>query len=328
MATTQLSDIIAPENFTPYILENTATKTRIVESGLLVKNAQIVNMLRSGSTSFNVPFWRDIANGAEADIISDDPDQHSTPKKLTAFKQNVRKAYLHNSWSSMGLSAEIAGSNPLEAIQDRIITYWGNELQKRLIASLKGIMASNKANNAGDMVHDISSLSKNNTFSSTAVIDTAGTLGDSFGDVVAIAMHSKTYFDALKNDLIATLTDSQGKPFQTFRGLLVIVDDGLTPDEQGNYLTVLLGRGVFSYGVSEPAHTKGTALEVIESAGYGGGMQVLHSRLNMAIQPLGFTWVEGDLQGESPTVAELAKADHWKRITERKNIPLAFLISK
>lgn len=327
MATTQLSDIIAPETFTPYILENTAIKTRLVESGLLVKNAQIIKMLQSGSTSFNVPFWKDIANGAEADIISDNPDQHSTPKKLTAYKQNVRKAYLHNSWSSMGLSAEIAGSNPLDAIQERITAYWNNELQKRLIASLKGILASNKANNGGDMVHDISTLPKNNGFSSNAVIDTAGTLGDSFGDVVAIAMHSKVYFDALKNDLIQTIADSQGKPFQTFRGLLVIVDDGLTPDGD-NYLSVLLGRGAFSYGVSDPAHTKGTALEVIESAGYGGGMQVLHSRLNMAIQPLGFTWVEGDLQGESPSIAELAKADHWKRITERKNIPMAFLISK
>lgn len=328
MATTQLSDIIAPENFTAYILENTATKTRLVESGLLVRNAQIINMLQSGSTSFNVPFWKDIATGAEADIVSDNPDEHSTPKKLTAFKQNVRKAYLHNSWSSMGLSAEIAGADPLQAIQGRVTVYWNNQLQKRLIASLKGIMASNKANNAGDMVHGISTLPKNNSFSSQAVIDTAGTLGDSFGDVVAIAMHSKTYFDALKNDLIATMTDSQGKPFQTFRGLLVIVDDGLTPDGDGNYLTVLLGRGAFSYGVSDPAHTKGTALEVIESAGFGGGMTVLHSRLNMAIQPLGFTWVEGDLQGESPNILELAKADHWKRITERKNIPLAFLITK
>lgn len=328
MATTQLSDIIAPENFTPYILENTAIKTRLVESGLLVKNAQIIKMLQSGSTSFNVPFWKDIATGAEADIVSDNPDEHSTPKKLTAFKQNVRKAYLHNSWSSMGLSAEIAGADPLQAIQGRVTVYWNNQLQKRLIASLKGILASNKANNGGDMVHDISTLPKNNSFSSQAVIDTAGTLGDSFGDVVAIAMHSKVYFDALKNDLIATLTDSQGKPFQTFRGLLVIVDDGLTPDGDGNYLSVLLGRGAFSYGVSDPAHTKGTALEVIESAGFGGGMQVLHSRLNMAIQPLGFTWVEGDLQGESPNIAELAKADHWKRITERKNIPLAFLITK
>lgn len=328
MATTQLSDIIAPENFTSYILENTAVKTRLVESGLLVKNAQIVNMLNSGGTSFNIPFWRDIASGAEADIISDNPDEHSTPKKLTTYKQNVRKAYLHNSWSSMGLAAEIAGSNPIDAVQQRISAYWDNELQKRLIATIKGLLASNKADNSGDMVHDISTLSKNNGFSSTAVIDTAGTLGDSFGDVVAIAMHSKVYFDALKNDLISTLTDSQGKPFQTFRGLLVIVDDGLTPGDDGNYLTVLVGRSAFSYGVSEPQHTKGTAVEVIESAGFGGGMQVLHSRLNMAIQPLGFSWVEGELQGESPSIAELAKAEHWKRVTDRKNIPLAFLISK
>ncbi|WII94564.1 major capsid protein [Moraxella haemolytica] len=328
MATTQLSDIIAPEQFTGYILENTATKSNLVKSGLLLPNAQISTMLQSGSTSFNIPFWRDIANGDEADIISDNPEEHSTPKKITSYKQVTRKAYLHNSWSSMGLSAEIAGSNPLEAIQERVKDYWQQQLQKRLIASLKGVLASNKVNDAGDMVHDISTLSKNNGFSSIAVIDTAATLGDSFGDVVAIAMHSKIYFDALKNDLIQTIQDSSGKPFQTFRGLMVIIDDGLTPDEQGNYLTVLLGRGAFGYGIAPPKHSNATAVEVIESAGYGGGMQILHSRLNVAIQPLGFSWVEADLQGESPTIAELAKAEHWKRVTDRKNIPLAFLISK
>lgn len=322
MATTQLSDIIAPENFTTYLLDTTATQSRLLASGLLVKNAQIGNYLRAGSTSFNVPYWKDIANGVEADIISDDPDQHSTPKKISTYKQVVRKSYLHNSWSSMGLSAEIAGADPLKAIQDRVTTYWDNQLQQRVIASLRGIVAHNKANGA-DMIHDISSLTKGNKFSSEAVIDTAGTMGDAFNSIVAIAMHSKVYFDALKNDLIETLTDSQGKPFQTFRGLLVIVDDGLTPDND-NYLTVLLGGGAFAYGVSEPMHTSATAVDVINSAGMG----VLHSRLNMAVHPLGFSWVEGDLLGDSPSLAELAKEEHWQRMTERKNIPMAFLISK
>lgn len=326
MATTQLTDIIEPSKFTDYILENTATKSKLLQSQLLVRNAQIVQFLQSGSTSFNVPFWKDIADGADADIISDNPDQHSTPKKITSYKQVTRKAYLHNSWSSMGLSAEIAGSNPLEAIQERVTAYWDSQLQKRLISTAKGILASNIANNGSDMVLDITSA-KTNKFNAHAVIDTAGTLGDNYNSIVAIAMHSKVYFDALKNDLLQTVQDSQGKPFHTFRGLMVLVDDGLAPDGE-NYVTVLLGSGAFGYGIAPPKHSNATALEVIESAGYGGGMQVLHSRLNMAIQPLGFTWVEGDLQGESPSIAELAKADHWKRITERKNIPMAFLISK
>lgn len=326
MATTQLKDIIEPQVFTSYVLENTATKTNLLSSGLLVKNDQINKMLASGSTTFNVPFWKDIVNGEDADIISDDPEQHSTPKKLSAYKQMTRKAYLHNSWSSMGLSAEIAGNDPLKAIQERVTAYWDNQLQKRLIGAMRGIMASNKADNA-DMIVDITSQTKKG-FSAAAVIDAAATLGDSYGDVVAIAMHSKIYFDALKNDLVATMADSQGKPFQTFRGLLVIVDDSLTPDSEGNYTTVLLGAGACAYGIASPAHSQSTAVEVIESAGYGGGMSVLHSRVNMAVQPLGFTWVEGELLGESPTIEELAKAEHWKRITERKNIPLAFLVTK
>ncbi|ALT07382.1 major capsid protein [Moraxella bovoculi] len=325
---TQLTDIIEPVQFTQYLLDTTATKSKLLSSGLLVKNEQISKYLRSGSTSFNVPYWKDIANGVDADIISDDPDEHSTPKKISTYKQNVRKAYLHNSWSSMGLAAEVAGADPLKAIQERVGAYWDNQLQKRLIQSIRGIVAQNKATDNADMVHDISSVSKANKFNAEAVIDTAGTLGDAFNNIVAIAMHSKIYFDALKSDLIETVTPSNGKPFQTFRGLMVIVDDGLAPDEQGNYLTVLLGGGAFGFGLSAPMHTPATAVELINSAGKGGGMSVLHSRLNLAMHPLGYTWVEGELVGESPSMEELSKAEHWKRMTERKNVPLAFLISK
>ena len=331
MTVTTLNDIIEPQQFTQYIVDTSATKTRFSESGILIANDLINQYLKSGSTTFNVPYWRDIKNGAEADIISDDPAEFSVPKKFTAYKQTVRKSFLHNSWSTMGLAAEVAGSNPLDAVQDRVVDYWSMQLQKRLIATTNGIKAANVADNAADMVVDISAgAGAAAKFSAGAVIDTAATLGDAFGDVVGIAMHSTIYFQALKNDLLVSEIDSNGKPFQTFRGLMVIVDDGLVPDASGNYTTVLFGRGAFGYGMAKPVHSEGTAIEVIESAGNGGGQQILHSRINMAIHPLGFSWTDGvaGLDGDSPTIAELADPLHWTRMTERKNVPLAFLVTK
>ena len=331
MSTTRLVDIIEPQKFTQYLVDTSATKNRFVQSGILINNDLINQFLKTGSTTFNVPYWQDIVNGVEADIISDDPAELSVPKKLSSYKQVVRKSFLHNSWSTMGLSAEIAGSNPLDAIQSRVEAYWNSQLQKRLIATTNGIKAANIANNASDMIVDISAGSGNAAkFSAGAVIDAAATLGDAFENVLGVAMHSTIYFQALKNDLLVSQLDSNGKPFQTFRGLMVVVDDGLTPDSNGNYTTVLFGRGAFGYGIAPPVHSEGTAVEVIESAGNGGGQQILHSRLNLAVHPLGYSWSDGvaGLAGDSPTIAELENALHWTRMTERKNVPLAFLVSK
>lgn len=233
----------------------------------------------------------------------------------------------------MNLASEISGSDAMARIQSRVEAYWNRQMQRRLIASLNGILLNNVATSAnggndGDMVVDISGETGSAAnFSATAVIDAAATLGDRMDELSAIAMHSDLYTAALKSDMIETIQDSQGRPFRTFRGLAVIVDDGL-PLASGVYTSVLFGAGAVGYGFADPRIADGTEVEKLPSAGRGGGQEVLHSRANVAIHPLGFNWLEGSVADESPSLAELALAANWKRVAERKAVPLAFLKSK
>lgn len=241
----------------------------------------------------------------------------------------------------MNLASELAGSDALARIQDRAAAYWSRQLQKRLVASLSGIIASNVANDGSDMVHDISGatnadVASTTKFGVTAMIDAATELGDNLGVLSAIAMHSDVYRAALKADLIATVSDSEGLPIRTYRGLAVIVDDGLPytaaagagdTDAAAKYTTVLFGAGAVGYGVAEPRIAAGTEIENLPSAGRGGGQQVLHSRVNLGVHPAGFSWKETTVTNESPSLAELALAANWVRVYERKAIPLAFMIT-
>lgn len=338
MATTQIADVIVPEEFTSYVTQNTAERSALVQSGVMSRNGVIEDHLRAGSDSFTVPNWFDLGN-EEANLANDNPNDESTPHKINAGKQIVRKAFLHNSWSAMNLASELAGSDALARIQDRAAAYWTRQLQRRLVASLNGIMADNVANDAGDMVLNVSAptvadVDDGSRFGAAHVIDAAGTLGDAMRDLSAIGMHSDTYRRALKADLIATERDSSGGYFQTFRGLAVIVDDGLpyTPaagtegtDAAALYTTVLFGGGAVGYGVTAPKIAAGTEVENKPGAGNGGGQQILHSRVNLAVHPAGFRWLEGSVAAESPSIAELANAANWSREFERKAIPLAFL---
>ena len=328
MATTQIADVIVPAKFTEYITVNTMEKTALVQSGVAAKNAAMLEQLTAGAQSFTVPFWLDLASD-EADIVSDNPATLASPKKLTAGKQVVRKAFLHQGWAAMNLASELSGSDPLVRIQDRAVNYWDRQMQRRLIASLQGIQADNVATNAGDMQLDISALAGALAkFSASAVIDCASTLGDGLEGLTAIGMHSAVLSYAMKNDMIATVPQSEGKFIKTFRGLAVIVDDGL-PVASGNYTTVLFGPGAIGYAVADPRIAPGTEIENQPSAGNGGGQQTLHSRINAACHPLGFTWKETTVAGNSPTIAELRLAANWGRVvTERKSVPLAFLVSK
>ena len=327
MATTRLIDIVEPAAFTAYLLQETMERTALVRSGVATRNSVIQSQLTAGAHSFTVPFWRDL--DGEANIASDDPDEHSTPRKLGSGKQIIRKAFLHDSWSAMNLASEIAGDDALERIQGRVTAYWERQAQRRLIASLNGIKAANIANDDSDMVHDITTeTGAAANFSAEAVIDASGLLGDAMDSVTGIAMHSAIYRRALKNDLIEFVPDSQGTMrIATFRGLAVIVDDGLV-DDAGAYTSILFGNAAVGYGMAAPVTADGTEIESLPSAGNGGGQQVLHSRMNLAMHPAGFSWQETAVAGESPTIAELEDATNWSRVIERKSVPISFLVSK
>lgn len=328
MATTQLADIIEPTAFTQYVTQNTMERTALVSSGILVPNDVIVTQLKAGSHSFTVPFWKDLGN-EEANTTNDDPTDLASPLKIQTGKQLIRKSFLHQSWSGMNLASELAGSDALARVQDRVTAYWNRQLQRRLVASLNGILADNVATNSGDMILDVSGLAGALAdFSPSAVIDAAGTLGDAMDSVVGIAMHSDLYRRALKADLIEFVQPSAGSMrMPTYRGLAVVVDDGM-PVATGVYTCALFGSGAVGYGVAEPAIAAGTEVENLPSAGNGGGQQILHSRVNVGVHPAGFAWVEGTIDGESPTIAELGAAAHWDRVVERKAVPLAFLRCK
>ena len=321
MATTRLADVVVPEEFTSYITQNTMQKSALVAAGVAIRNAEIEAQLTAGADAFTVPNWFDLGDD-EANIVSDDPAVDAVPRKLVAGRQTIRKAFLHNSWSAMNLASELAGDDAIARIKDRATAYWTRQLQKRLIATLNGILADNEAANGGDMVFGSAATA----FDATAIINAAATLGDSMRDLSAVAMHSDVYAQALRDDLIATERQSDGGFIQTFRGLAVVVDDGM-PKAAGapdTYVTALFGAGAIGYGVVPPRIADGTEVENKPSSGNGGGQQILHSRVNLAVHPAGFSYV-GIPAAVSPSLAELADAANWQRVFERKAIPLAFL---
>ena len=323
MAVVRLSDVIEPVKFTDYIIQNSMVRTALAESGVLVSNAVMQDQLTAGAHAFTVPGWLDLADD-EADVVDDDPSNNSTPHKIGSFKQKVRKSFLHGSWSTMNLASEIAGDDAMIRIQNRVVAYWNRQVQKRLVSTLQGIEASNAANDGGDMILDITGETET-AFSAAAVIDAAGTMGDAMDSLSAIAMHPDTYRKALKDDLIEFIPDSQGSlTMPTFRGLAVVMDEAM-PVATGTYTSDLFGAGAVGYAMGAPRIADGTEVENLPSSGNGGGQQVLHSRVNLAVHPLGFSWSDTAVAGESPTIAELADATNWTRSIERKAVPMVFL---
>jgi hypothetical protein len=337
---TRIADVVVPEIFTPYVQQLTQEKSRLIRSGAIVVDAVLSNALAGGGLTFNEPSFKDLDNDAE-NVSTDDPTVNSTPNKIgTATEIQVRLSR-NNSWSSMDLTGDLAGADPMQAIGNRVSDYWTRRMQAAFVATLNGVFADNAAAPAGtehvqnDMTHDVSGASFSDgvtNFSAEAFIDATVTMGDSMGELTMVMMHSLVYARALKNNLIDFVQDSvngEAISIATFLGREVIVDDGV-PRTAGVFNTWLFGAGSIRMGSGSPKVP--TEVDRLPAAGTGSGQDILYNRTEWIIHPVGHAYVGTAASGgpsNAATSNNLAAAASWARVySERKQIKIARLITR
>lgn len=337
---TRIADVVVPEIFSPYVQQMTQEKSRLIRSGAIVLDAQLNSALAGGGLTFNEPSFKDLDNDAE-NVSTDNPASDSTPNKIgTATEIQVRLSR-NNSWSSMDLSGDLAGADPMQAIANRVSDYWTRRQQAAFVATLNGVFADNAAAPTGtehvqnDMTHDVSGASFVDgvtNFSAESFIDATATMGDSMEDLTMVMVHSIVYARMLKNNLIDFVSDSvngNAVRIPTFLGREVIVDDGV-PRSSGVFNTWLFGRGAVRGGMGSPKVP--TEVDRRPSAGNGGGQDILFNRTEWIIHPVGHAYAGTPPTGgpsNASTTNNLAHADSWKRVfSERKQIRIARLITR
>lgn len=340
-ALTQVSDIVVPEIFTPYVQQITEQKARLIQSGVLARDAAIDALLAGGGLTFNVPSFKDLAD--DADNVSSDVAagvSDATAAKIETSTEIAVRLSRNKSWSSADLAAALAGADPQAAIAGRVGYYWARRLQAAFIATITGVFNDNEAAPAAtehvqnDMTVDISGVGFVDgvtNFSAEAFIDALTTMGDSNTELSAIMVHSVVMARMKKNNLIDFIPDARGEiQIPTFLGREVIEDDGM-PFSSGVYESWLFGAGAVRLGVGTPKVP--TEVDRKPEAGQGGGEERLYSRTEWCLHPVGhrFAVASPAIGGPSnaSTSGNLAHADSWVRaFPERKQIRIARLITR
>lgn len=318
--TTQLSDVFIGEYYQTLAPVNNPEKTAVFESGIIARVPELDAIASGSQGTAEISFWQDLDPDEEPNISTDDPDQLGEVGKAEQDSMRARVLYLNKGYGVADLTSELANSEPMQHIRNRFGTYWTRRWQRYLINAARGVIASNVANDDGDMVIDAGA-----EISANAFIDAAFTAGDAADQFGAVGVHSVVMKDMAKKDLIEYLRDSEGRIIlATYLGKPVFMDDSLkTADDK--YLSLFFGNGAFGYGEGSPA----VPVEVQRNpaGGNGGGAEVLWERKTMIIQPAGFSWEGETSQNKSPTAAQYATAGNWTRVFDRKQVPFAAVIS-
>lgn len=315
---TKITDVIVPEIFKGYVNKDPLELNAFYQSGVMVRTPEFDTLAAQGGYTGNMPYWDELDGDYEQRKDAD--SGLPTFNKITAKKEVYVKCFDVYRVGSSSIASELAGSNAMEAIRQKVMHKIANLDQKRILQTLEGVFA---ATSMAKNVLDISKLEgEKAVFSASALIEAQGLLGDRQDQVMAIAMHSATYTLLKQQNLITSRTnaDQTGLPIEFYGNKRVIVDDTLAP-KSDVYTTYIFTAGAIAYGRGGENYP----LEIgkiphMEEEG-------ITIRKNHIFHVRGTKWKGASDQIINPTV-ELVKGTNWEAAYPNKQISVVALKHK
>jgi hypothetical protein len=325
------SDIIIPEVFTPYVIEQTTQRDAFLASGVVQPLAEL--NATEGGDFINVPFWKANLSG-DFEVLTD--SSSLTPGKIQADKQVAAVLHRGRAFESRDLAALAAGSDPMAAIGAKIADYIANQRQKDLLACLAGVFGSlgDTSSSAAffGLTIDGESGDTPTTLSPRHVAEAKSLLGDQGDKLTAIAMHSKVYYDLVERKAIdyVTAADVRATPdssmpdafggsiaaayagnvnVPTYCGLRVIVSDDVQVDSS-EYATYFFTQGAVASGEQMAMQTE-TDRDILAKS------DAMSIDLHYCYHPVGAKWA---VTTTNPTRAQLETVANWSKVYELKNL--------
>ena len=326
------SDIIIPEVFTPYVIEQTTFRDAFLASGVVQPMAEL--NATEGGDFINVPFWKANLSG-DFEVLTD--SSSLTPGKIQADKQVGVILHRGRAFEARDLAALAAGSDPMAAIGAKIADYIANQRQKDLLSCLAGVFGTLGTNSSSAAFFALSidgeSGDTPTTLSPRHVAEARSLLGDQGDKLAAVAMHSKVYYDLVERKAIDYVTETDarltssvtdfvggsiagayGNPtVPTYMGLRVIVSDDVQTEGSGSsteYATYFFTQGAIASGEQMAMQTE-TDRDILAKS------DAMSIDLHYVYHPVGAKW---GVTTTNPTRAQLATVGNWSKVYETKNL--------
>lgn len=200
MAITSIKDMqIVPELFSQYVADRTTELNKMVNSGIATPDttvAQLINGTPEGGRFIQLPMW----NALDGDDDTFNEEDLSVGK-ITTKEARATLLIRGKAWAATDLARVLGGADPMNAIIQLLADWRNTKEQQMYLAILKGLFGENGALTCH--LNDISAGADNAAYiSDSATLDTKQLLGDHYGSLGMVFMHSATYTYLQKNGMI------------------------------------------------------------------------------------------------------------------------------
>lgn len=312
--------------------EPDTARTALLQSGAMVRDGVIEDMIANGSNLYTIPFFN-VLDGDEGnyDGATDIPTGETSGGSQTGIVFGRTRGF-----TARDFVGDLSGNDPMGYIVSTVARYWNKKRQKRIIGILDGIFGITGDAAWAKHTVDLSTTSgAAYKMEATTIGDAAiDVLGDNANEFSLAYMHSKVA-KTLKDLEVLDYwkqTDANGieRPMAlaSANGYTVIIDDSLPVDTKTEgfpkYTTYLLGTGCLRYAQARLAHPVG----IERSEEKNGGQETLYTRIRETIHPNGFSFkVPSSGFTQSPTDTQLFAKANWSRQFDAKSIPMAKIVT-
>jgi hypothetical protein len=323
------SDVIIPEIFTPYVIEQSTQRNQFLASGVVQPMAEL--NATEGGDFVNVPFWKANLSG-DLEVLTDSTSL--TPGKISADKQVGVILHRGRAFEARDLAALAAGSDPMAAIGAKVGEYVANQQQADLYKCLEGVFGSLTGSDSPAFDALRFDTSGATALGPRQVAKARAILGDQGDKLTAVAMHSACYYDLVERKAIDYVTNTEARlstpatgastinaiggsvaasygdvTVPTYMGLRVIVSDDIT-NSAGNYACYFFTAGAVASGEQAAMRTE-TDRDILAKS------DAMSLDMHYIYHPVGAKWA---VTTTNPTRAQLATVGNWSKVYETKNV--------
>lgn len=217
--------------------------TSIFDSGAVVQDSEISNMIASGSNFFTVPYY-DVLGGNEQNY---DGATNFTYDSISAGSYSGCVFSRMKAWNAKSFIKDFnSGADPMAQIVTGVSQYWHKKRQARLIAILGAVFGisgdTDWATHTTNIATATSTVADANKIGVTTLSDAiTKSNGDNAGGYSLAIMHSTVASRLANLQLLefSKYTDASGMtrslPIGTANGLTVIVNDNVPVDTKITY---------------------------------------------------------------------------------------------
>ena len=329
-----LREVFKKDLVLPFMAADPVRETPFWSSGAFSTDGRINTLINAGTPTFVVPAINDLDAKVEPNYSNTIYTDIAVPRGIDATSMTGRMAYLNEGFLEARLSKYLQnGVSAVPLIAQQITGYWAQEAEQRAIATLIGVRNNDQAN--GKKI----TIESANAFDASLFLDAESAMARKYRGAGAIVVHPAIALALRKAQLLIPFTDPANlRTVDTFNGRTVIEStDGTkvgTTAANTQYISYLVNTDAFA--AESQAGYDDLEVERSASRANGGGTNVLWTRRNMLIHPMGYSFVaaESTLTGGtaneavSASWADLQNGANWALTTDAEKVPFRIIVSK